>query len=73
MPDGFEGRSLELTEELYKIVHNYNGSFSAEHGIGQLKKDSLKIHKDRVAYSVMSIIKNQLDPQGIMNPGKVLF
>ena len=60
-------------KELYKIVHCYNGSFSAEHGIGQLKKDSLKTHKDEVAYSIMGIIKNQLDPQGIMNPGKVLF
>ncbi len=73
MPDGFNGKSLELTKELYEIVHNYNGSFSAEHGIGQLKKDSLKMHKDEVAYSVMKMIKNQLDPKGIMNPGKVLF
>ncbi len=73
LPDGFEGKSLELTRELYKIVHNYNGSFSAEHGIGQLKKDSLKTHKDEVAYSIMGLIKKQLDPQGIMNPGKVLF
>ena len=73
LPDGFEGKSLELTKELYKIVHNYNGSFSAEHGIGQLKKDSLKTHKDEVAYSIMGLIKKQLDPQGIMNPGKVLF
>ena len=73
LPDGFEGKSSELTKKLYKIVHHYNGSFSAEHGIGQLKKDSLKTHKDEVAYSVMSIIKSQLDPKGIMNPGKVLF
>ncbi len=73
LPDGFEGKSLEFTKELYRIVHNYNGSFSAEHGIGQLKKDSLKTHKDEVAYAVMSTIKNQLDPKGIMNPGKVLF
>ena len=73
LPDGFEGKGLELTKELYKIVHNYNGSFSAEHGIGQLKKDSLKTHKDEVAYSIMGVIKKQLDPQGIMNPGKVLF
>ncbi len=72
-PDGFEGKSLELTKKLYKIVHNYNGSFSAEHGIGQLKKDSLKTHKDEVAYSIMGLIKKQLDPKGIMNPGKVLF
>ncbi len=73
LPDGFEGKSTELTTQLYEIVHKYNGSFSAEHGIGQLKKDNLKTHKDKVAYSVMKAIKSNLDPKGIMNPGKVLF
>ena len=72
LPDGFEGKSLELTDKLYEIVHKYNGSFSAEHGIGQLRKESLKIHKNNVAYSLMKAIKNQIDPKGIMNPGKVL-
>ena len=71
-PDGFEGKSKELTSNLYEIVHKYEGSFSAEHGIGQLRKESLKKHKNSVAYSIMEIIKNQLDPKGIMNPGKVL-
>ena len=71
-PDGFEGRSKELTSNLYEIVHKYEGSFSAEHGIGQLRKESLKKHKNSVAYSLMRSIKNQLDPKGIMNPGKVL-
>ncbi len=73
LPDGFNGRSLELTNELYIIVHKYNGSFSAEHGIGQLKKKSLQTHKNDVAYSLMKMIKKQFDPEGIMNPGKVLF
>ena len=71
LPDGFEGKSLELTDKLYEIVHKYNGSFSAEHGIGQLRKESLKTHKNNVAYSLMKTIKNQIDPKGIMNPGKV--
>ena len=73
LPDGFKGNSIELTNKLYEIVHKYNGSFSAEHGIGQLKKNNLKTHKNDVAYSLMKIIKSQLDPKGIMNPGKVLF
>jgi FAD/FMN-containing dehydrogenase len=73
LPDGFKGESQNLTNKLYEIVHKYNGSFSAEHGIGQLKKNNLKMHKNNVAYSLMKIIKNQLDPKGIMNPGKVLF
>ena len=73
LPDGFKGDSQNLTNKLYEIVHKYNGSFSAEHGIGQLKKNNLKTHKNNVAYSLMKIIKNQIDPKGIMNPGKVLF
>ena len=71
-PDGFEGKSTQLTNKLYEIVHKYEGSFSAEHGIGQLRKESLKKHKNSVAYSIMISIKKQLDPKGIMNPGKVL-
>ena len=73
LPDGFEGKSLELTDKLYEIVNKYNGSFSAEHGVGQLKKKSLEKHKDSVAYSLMKTIKKELDPKCIMNPGKVLF
>ena len=73
LPDGFEGKSLELTNQLYEIVHKYNGSFSAEHGVGQLKKKSLQKHKNSIAYSLMKTIKKELDPKGIMNPGKVLF
>ena len=72
-PDGFEGKSFELTNQLYEIVHKYNGSFSAEHGVGQLKKKSLQKHKNSVAYSLMKAIKKEFDPKGIMNPGKVLF
>jgi len=72
-PDGFEGKGSDLTTELYKIVHKYDGSFSAEHGIGQLKRHNLKSHKNEAAYSLMTIIKKQLDPKGIMNPGKVLY
>ena len=72
-PDGFEGKGSDLTTELYKIVHKYDGSFSTEHGIGQLKRHNLKSHKNEAAYSLMTIIKKQLDPKGIMNPGKVLY
>lgn len=48
------------------------GSFSAEHGIGTLKKHAMAAHKDPVALSVMRAIKSALDPKGILNPGKVL-
>ena len=48
-----------------------SGSFSAEHGIGQLKRDELAARKDPVALALMRSIKQALDPQGMMNPGKL--
>jgi FAD/FMN-containing dehydrogenase len=63
----------KIENSVYEPLEFIGGSFSAEHGIGQLKKNNLKTHKNDVAYSLMKIIKNQLDPKGIMNPGKVLF
>ena len=55
-----------------KIVLKYHGSISAEHGIGTLKRDSLVKVKDPVALSLMRDFKKMLDPNGILNPGKVL-
>ncbi|EKE44720.1 FAD linked oxidase-like protein [Oceaniovalibus guishaninsula JLT2003] len=54
------------------IVADLGGSFSAEHGIGLDKRGSMARRKDAVALDVMRAIKAALDPQGIMNPGKVL-
>ena len=71
LPDGFGGKSLEITDKLYEIVKSFDGSFSAEHGIGQLRKKSLILHKDPVAYSLMKMIKKQFDPNNIMNPEKI--
>jgi FAD/FMN-containing dehydrogenase len=48
------------------------GSFSAEHGIGQLKRDELRRYRSEVELQVMRKIKAALDPSGLMNPGKVL-
>ncbi|MEE9426537.1 MAG: FAD-binding oxidoreductase [Paracoccaceae bacterium] len=48
------------------------GSFSAEHGVGLTKKATLATGKDPVAYALMQTIKKALDPNGIMNPGKIL-
>ena len=54
------------------VVAKYDGSISAEHGIGQLKRDLLAAVKDPVALATMRAIKAALDPKGILNPGKVL-
>jgi FAD/FMN-containing dehydrogenase len=48
------------------------GSFSAEHGVGRLKRDLLGKTKDPGALAVMRAVKSALDPNGVMNPGKVL-
>ena len=63
--------ALKITDKLYEIVKSFDGSFSAEHGIGQLRKKSLMLHKDPVAYSLMKTIKKQFDPNNIMNPEKI--
>jgi FAD/FMN-containing dehydrogenase len=57
---------------VHGVVARFSGSFSAEHGIGQLKRDLLRRAKDPVALDVMRKIKTTLDPLGIFNPGKVL-
>ncbi len=67
---------LACWDEINAIVHGlviaHGGSISAEHGIGQLKRDLLAKVKDKTALELMRAIKNSLDPKGILNPGKVL-
>jgi FAD/FMN-containing dehydrogenase len=57
---------------IHDLVAELGGSFSAEHGIGQLKVSELVRYEDPVALAVMGRIKQALDPQGLMNPGKVV-
>ncbi len=68
----FLARWDEINAIVYEIVLAHKGSISAEHGIGQLKRDLLPKVKDKVAMEVMRAIKQTLDPKGILNPGKVL-
>ncbi|HEX5959923.1 MAG TPA: FAD-binding oxidoreductase [Rhodanobacteraceae bacterium] len=74
--DWTEERLLARQQDVYALVHDRvhaaGGSISAEHGIGQLKRDMLVRYKDPVELALMHRIKAVLDPQGIMNPGKVL-
>jgi FAD/FMN-containing dehydrogenase len=53
-------------------VHALGGSISAEHGIGQLKREELLRYKSPLEIEMMRGIKRALDPRGLMNPGKVL-
>lgn len=61
-----------IYEVVYESVHSFGGSISAEHGVGQLKRDILPRYKDPVELALMKRIKQALDPHGLMNPGKVL-
>jgi FAD/FMN-containing dehydrogenase len=57
---------------IHDLVREFGGSFSAEHGIGQLKVFELERYAPPVELDLMRTIKKALDPNGIMNPGKVL-
>lgn len=68
----FLDRWAEVTKRVHDIVRAYNGSISAEHGIGQLKRQELSETKSPIALDLMRRIKKSFDPAGVMNPGKVI-
>jgi FAD/FMN-containing dehydrogenase len=70
--EAYLARWHEMNAVVDKIVLKYNGSISAEHGIGKLKRESLAKVKDPVALDLMRSMKRMLDPNGILNPGKML-
>ncbi|TDG30972.1 FAD-binding oxidoreductase [Paracraurococcus ruber] len=65
-------RAGEMEPLVNAIAVSLGGSFSAEHGIGQSKRHAMATHKNPVALDLMRVIKGALDPDGRMNPGKVL-
>ncbi len=76
-PDAQENTHfIDSQPAVNRIVHDtvdaLNGSISAEHGIGQLKREELLRYKSPVEMALMRSIKQALDPRGLMNPGKVL-
>ena len=77
-PAGADGPTFLQTHEdevntwVFDQVKAFNGSISAEHGIGSLKADKLSHYKDPTALAMMKAIKQALDPHNIMNPGRVI-
>ena len=78
MPDGAANKRFIAEQEstvnklVYEVVRELGGSISAEHGLGQLKRDTIRDYKSALELELMRNIKHTLDPQGLMNPGKVL-
>lgn len=76
-PDGadkqaFLDRWQDVAVVVHDIVHSMGGSISAEHGLGRLKRDEIERYKSAVELGIMRGIKQTIDPNGIMNPGKLL-
>ncbi len=61
-----------LSQSVYDLVAELGGSFSGEHGVGQLKRPLMTKYKSPVEIELMRALKAALDPKGIMNPGKLL-
>jgi FAD/FMN-containing dehydrogenase len=70
--EAFLARRPELTPIVHDIVAGLDGSISAEHGLGRLKRDEIARYKSPVELDLMRRIKKALDPQDILNPGKLL-
>ena len=62
----------EVNRLVHDTVHALNGSISAEHGIGQLKREEILRYKSPVEMALMRSVKQAIDPLGLMNPGKVV-
>jgi len=70
--EAFMARWEEFNDIVHGIVARLHGSISAEHGIGRLKRDELTHYKAPLELELMARVKNALDPQHLMNPGKVV-
>jgi FAD/FMN-containing dehydrogenase len=77
VPVGGDGKTFlasapAINEAIHDLIAEYRGSISAEHGIGRLKREELEHYKSSAELEVMRSVKQALDPNGIMNPGKVI-
>lgn len=62
-----------VNRQVHDLVHELGGSISAEHGLGQLKREEILRYKQPLEMEMMRRVKDALDPQGLMNPGKLLL
>ena len=77
-PEGGDAQAFLREQEdrvntlVFDSVARFGGSISAEHGVGSLKADKLPRYKSAVALDLMRAIKQALDPQNLLNPGRVI-
>ena len=70
--DQFIKRTKESDLQLFKVLKDFHGSISAEHGIGLLKKHALGFSRSEPEMEIMRGLKRAFDPKGLLNPGKVI-
>lgn len=68
----FFARTKDADRDLFALVQRHGGSISAEHGIGILKRPFLSFTRSEAELAVMRSVKRALDPNNILNPGKIL-
>jgi FAD/FMN-containing dehydrogenase len=71
LPEGSED-GPGVTKAIYDLVEELGGSFSAEHGVGLLKRQYLPLYRNAGEIELMRTLKRALDPKNILNPGKVI-
>jgi FAD/FMN-containing dehydrogenase len=71
-PEALVAKRPAVNRIVYEAVDGLNGSISAEHGLGQLKREEIRRHKSAIELELMAALKRTLDPEGLMNPGKVI-
>ena len=67
-----ESRLSAVNRIVHDLVHELGGSISAEHGLGQLKREEVLRYKSVTEMDLMRGVKRAFDPRGLMNPGKLL-
>jgi FAD/FMN-containing dehydrogenase len=68
----FEKRTADADHAMFSLVRKHQGSISAEHGIGLLKKPYLGYSRSAHELALLRAVKQALDPRNILNPGKVV-
>ena len=71
-PADLDTKGARATQVIYDLVAEMNGSFSAEHGVGQTKREYLETYAGPLEIELMRMLKKALDPNNLLNPGKVI-